>query len=87
MRLSLILTDEFQKQKLPGPGNIHLKLLKEAADTLAMPLTLLFRQAVHEGTVSEDQKNTLTWAIHKKGNILSPSKSNFNCWKSVGNFL
>lgn len=35
--------------KSPGPDQIHLKILKELADQLASPLTLIFNLSVWSG--------------------------------------
>jgi len=38
--------------KLPGPDNIHPKVLKECADQLSRPLTILFRKSLKEGKIA-----------------------------------
>jgi len=37
--------------KSPGPDNIHPKVLKECADQLSRPLTILFRKSLKEGKI------------------------------------
>ena len=38
----------------PGPDNIPSRVLSEAADSLAVPLSILFRQSLDSGCLPED---------------------------------
>jgi hypothetical protein len=58
--------------KTPGPDQIHPRLLKEAGDSLAYPLTILFNKSIREGTVPNSWKEACITPIYKKGSKKSP---------------
>ena len=53
--------------KAQGPDGLHPRVLKEAADALCGPLTLLFQQSLNTGDVPADWKRAAVCPIYKKG--------------------
>ena len=53
--------------KSPGPDAIHPRILYEARQQLAKPLSLLFRLSLASGDIPKDWKLANITAIHKKG--------------------
>jgi len=51
----------------PGEDKVHPKVLKECAESLAVPLVKLFRLSLDSGEVPKDWKNALITPIYKKG--------------------
>ena len=54
--------------KSPGPDNIHPRLLKELADVLALPISLLFQKSLESKQLPQDWKSANVTPIFKKGN-------------------
>ena len=73
---SIILTEEAVKKELrnlnpskaAGPDGISTRVLKEAHEELAKPITTLFNKSLDEGIVPTDWKRANVAPIHKKGN-------------------
>ena len=61
-----------------GPDNIHIKLIKEGINSLALPLYLLFRKSLDTGEIPVDWKLANVTPIHKTGN-----KNNANNYRPV----
>ncbi|XP_071944903.1 uncharacterized protein [Antedon mediterranea] len=59
--------------KSPGPDSIHPRVLKEAAELIADPLTNIFNKSIKEGIIPDDWKVAHVSAIFKKGNPTNPS--------------
>ncbi|KAL8582030.1 hypothetical protein ACOMHN_028011 [Nucella lapillus] len=57
----------------PVPDGIPASILAKAADELAKPFTLLFRQSLDSGQIPEDWKTALVTPIFKKGSKTTPS--------------
>ena len=53
--------------KSGGPDNIQPRLLKECAEQLAEPLTMLFNKTMQRGVIPDDWKQANVSAIYKKG--------------------
>ena len=53
--------------KSPGPDEVHPMLLKECAEVLAEPLSLIFQQSFESGCLPEDWKSANVVPIFKKG--------------------
>ena len=53
--------------KSPGPDNIHPMLLRETAQNIAEPLTLIFQKSVEDGRVPDEWKRANITPIYKKG--------------------
>ena len=58
--------------KSPGPDGLHPRVLKEVAEEIAVPLTMIFNKSLQEGVVPEEWKIANVTAIFKKGNVTSP---------------
>ena len=59
--------------KSPGPDGIHPRVLKELTNTIAKPLTLLFKATQEQHTIPEVWKSATVSAIYKKGKKKDPS--------------
>ncbi len=59
--------------KAQGPDGIHPRLIKEIANELTTPLTLLFKASIEHKSLPTDWKNATVSAIHKKGSRKQPS--------------
>jgi hypothetical protein len=67
--------DKLNSNKSPGPDGIHPRVLKEASESLSLPLSLLFQHSLDTGEVPEDWRRAHVSAIFKKG-----------CKKQPGNY-
>jgi len=61
------LLSNLQTEKSPGPDNVHPMILKECANELARPLTILFQTSEREGCIPQEWKEALVVPIFKKG--------------------
>jgi len=59
---------KLHEEKSPGPDGIHPKLLKECAEVLAKPLSILFETSFDTATLPKDWRRANIAAIFKKGN-------------------
>ena len=50
-----------------GPDNIHPRILKELAEHLTEPVTLLFNKTIVNGVIPQDWKEAYVSPIYKKG--------------------
>ena len=57
--------------KAAGPDDIHPLVLSKTADVLALPVTILFRRSLDEGTVPNDWRSARVTPEFKKGSKLS----------------
>ena len=57
--------------KAAGPDEIHGKILKNCAVSLAYPLSLLFRTSYNSGMIPKDWKIANVVPVHKKGSKMS----------------
>jgi hypothetical protein len=64
--------DKLNPSKSPGPDGLHPMLLKEAAEFLALPLSILFNKSLEEGTVPQSWKQACITPIYKKGSKKDP---------------
>ena len=53
--------------KTPGPDNVHPRILKETAEAVCVPLTMLYKKSLSTGELPEDWKCGNITPIHKKG--------------------
>ncbi len=58
--------------KAVGPDNISPKVLKELANVIAVPLTIIFRKSLNSRQVPKDWKHALVVPIFKKGARQNP---------------
>lgn len=69
------ITREKVKQKLlhlnvtktPGPDGIHPRFLRETAEELSLPLSIIFKESLESGKMPSDWKSANITPIHKKG--------------------
>jgi hypothetical protein len=54
--------------KSPGLDNLHPRFMKETAETLSEPLTILYNQSRRKSKVPSMWRSALISAIFKKGN-------------------
>ena len=57
--------EELDSNKSFGPDEMHPKLLKEIAEHIAEPLSLIMNKTLHEGTLPEDWKLAHVTPIYK----------------------
>jgi len=58
--------------KSMGPGGIHPRVLRELAEELAKPLSIIYQQSWPTGEVSDDWRITSVITIYKKGRKEDP---------------
>ena len=63
----LKIMKKLKKGKSPGPDNLNSYFLREAADGLCTPLTIIFNFSLEVGEIPEDWKKAKISAIYKKG--------------------
>ena len=54
--------------KSAGPDGIHPRILKETAEAISLPLSIIYNKSLKEGKVPEHWKEANITALHKKGN-------------------
>ena len=59
--------------KTPGLDGWHPLLLKNIADLIALPLSILFQKSLEEGFLPDDWLKACVTAIHKKGEKNAPN--------------
>ena len=65
--------ENLKPEKASSPDNISPRVLKELADTVADPLTRIFRRSLSEGSVPADWKHANVSPIYKKGQKYDPA--------------
>ena len=63
---------QLKEGKSPGPDQFHPFILKNLADHLAQPLTMMFNQSMKEGKLPKEWKEANITAIFKKGDRNEP---------------
>ncbi|GAB0179636.1 mitochondrial enolase superfamily member 1 [Grus japonensis] len=61
------LLQELDLYKLMGPDNIHPRVLRELADVIARPLSIIFEMSWRSRDIPEDWKKANVTPIYKKG--------------------
>ena len=64
--------NKLKPSKSPGPDGLHPRVLKEAAEIIAKPLSIIFNKSIEQGTVPDDWKLAHVTALFKKGKATSP---------------
>ena len=64
--LKKLLTKQ-KPNKASGPDDIHPRILKEAAEEIALPLYLIFKESTEKGLIPEEWKLAHVIPIFKKG--------------------
>ena len=59
--------------KSPGPDEIHPRLLRESADVLAKPLSMIYNSSIRSERLPEQWKDAHISAIFKKGDRKQPN--------------
>ncbi|RMC22481.1 hypothetical protein DUI87_00795 [Hirundo rustica rustica] len=59
--------------KSMGPDGIHPRVMRELADELAEPLSIIYQQSWLTGEVPDDWKQANVTSVHKKGGKKDPS--------------
>ena len=65
------LLKNVKPNKAAGPDNIHGKILKNCAVSLAYPLSLIFKTSYNSGMIPNDWKAANVVPVHKKGSKMS----------------
>ena len=63
----LLILKKLNPNKAPGPDGINGKVLKNCAQSLAYPLSVLFNLSFSTGCIPPDWKLALVVPVHKKG--------------------
>ena len=58
---------ELKVNKAPGPDGIHSYILKACANTLYVPLTILYSQSLSSGVLPDEWKQAHVVPVFKKG--------------------
>ena len=58
---------ELNVNKATGPDEVHPRLLKEAAVELSLPLSIIFKQSLHESKLPSNWKMSVIIVLFKKG--------------------
>ena len=66
------LLQELDPYKLMGPDAIHPRVLREMADVIARPLSIIFEKSWRTGDVPEDWRKANVTPIYKKGSREDP---------------
>ena len=53
--------------KSPGPDGMHPRVLKETAEAICTPLSIIFNKSLEEGKLPQSWKDAHITALHKKG--------------------
>ena len=59
--------------KSTGPDEFHPRFLKETAESIALPVTILFNKSLSEGTMPQEWKLANVTCIHKSGDKTAAS--------------
>ena len=65
--------NSLKADKAPGDDGIHPRVLKEASDVLAAPISILFQKSLDEGVVPSQWKDAVVTPIYKKGARKQPA--------------
>ena len=66
------ILEKIKESSAPGPCGVHPKVLKECADNLTIPLHMIIRQSLDEGTLPSIWKEANVTPIYKKGKKSDP---------------
>ena len=59
--------DKLKPNKSPGLDEFHPKLLKDLADVLTNPLTMIYKRSIDTGEVPQSWRDAIITPIFKKG--------------------
>ena len=59
--------------KSTGPDEFHPRFLNETAESIALPVTILFNKSLNEGTIPQEWKLANVTCIHKSGDKTAAS--------------
>ena len=61
---------ELKSNKSPGPDGLHPRILKETANAICVPLTIIFKKSIHTAIIPNDWRTAnLVYLFIKKVNI------------------
>ncbi|KFV83713.1 hypothetical protein N308_06050, partial [Struthio camelus australis] len=66
------LLSKLDIHKSMGPGGMHPQVLRELADAIARPLSIIFERSWRAGEVPEDWKKANVTPVFKKGKKEEP---------------
>ena len=64
---------KLKKNKSPGPDKMHPRVLNEIADSISLPLSIIFRTSLDTKTLPSEWKHANVSAIYKKDRKTLPS--------------
>ena len=67
------LLHNLKPQKAAGPDRLPSRFLKEVANEIALPLSLIFQASLNQGTPPDTWKSALVVPVFKKGSRSDPS--------------
>ncbi|VDP30498.1 unnamed protein product [Schistosoma mattheei] len=62
-----------ETERSTGPDELDPKILRQTAQYIAVPLTVIFNMSLRRGELPTDWKNAIVTAIHKTGPRQLPS--------------
>ena len=65
--------ENLNRYKNGGPDRIHPHVLKETAETISLPLSMIFKESLRVGETPEDWKKANITPIFKKGSRNDPA--------------
>ena len=65
--------EKLNKYKSSGPDNIHPHVLREAASSICIPLSMIYKDSLEVGETPEDWRTANVTPIFKKGDRNSPA--------------
>ena len=65
--------ENLNRYKNGGPDKIHPHVLKETAETISLPLSMIFKESLRVGETPEDWKKANITPIFKKGSRNDPA--------------
>ena len=63
---------DLKAQSAAGPDNIHPRVLKECADQVSVPITMIFQHSLKSGSILKNWKRGNMTPIFKKGSKTDP---------------
>jgi len=74
---------KLRPDKSPGPDNMHPMLLRETAQNIVEPLTLIFQKSVKEGRVPDDWKRATSHPSTRRDQSAKLRTTDLYPWRHV----